>query len=506
MPETIVRMERVSKSFAGIKALNDVYLELYEGEVHALMGENGAGKSTLMKILTGVYSMDSGSIQIYDKAENKLVPVDIRGPLHAQQLGLSIVFQELNLLENMSIAENIFIGREPTKWLSALDRRQLNELAKKELEKVNLNLDPDTPVSSLSTGQKQCVEIAKALSFAARIVVFDEPTASLSEHESQALFRIIRDLKTQGVCVVYISHRIEEVLDLADRITVFRNGEFVRTVVNEAVSESDLICLMIGRQLDQARSDRKTTFMPEKSAMHVRNIRVFPDSVPIEFSLRKQEILGIFGLVGAGRTELSRILFGIDPTDTGEIYIDGGKVKISCPADAIKAGIGLVPEDRKNLGLLLDMSIGDNILIAKLGQDQEIVLKKKKNAAIVERYISDLSIALHTSSQAVKELSGGNQQKVVIAKWLAMGPDILILDEPTRGVDVGAKAEIYALLRRLADGGKTMIVISSEIAEILRISDRVLVLHEGSITADIPIDQANKNNIMEAAFGGLNHG
>lgn len=506
MPETIVRMERVSKSFAGIKALNDVHLELYEGEVHALIGENGAGKSTLMKILTGVYSMDSGSIQIYDKTENKLVPIEIRGPLHAQQLGLSIVFQELNLLENMSIAENIFIGREPTRRLSVLDRRQLNALAEKELEKVNLILAPNTPVSSLSMGQKQCVEIAKALSFAARLVVFDEPTASLSEHESRALFRIIRELKAKGVGIVYISHRMEEVLDLADRITVFRNGEFVQTVVNESVSESDLIRLMIGRQLDQSFPSRKDTATAEKPALRVRNLRVFPDSDPIEFSVRKQEISGIFGLVGAGRTELSKILFGIDPNGVGEIYIDGEKVKISCPADAIKAGLGLVPEDRKNLGLLSDMSIGDNILIAKLGQDPAIALKRKENAMIVERYISDLSIALHTSEQAVKELSGGNQQKVVIAKWLAMGPDILILDEPTRGVDVGAKAEIYALLRRLADGGKTIIVISSEITEILRISDRVLVMHEGSITADMPIDQANKNNIMEAAFGGLNHG
>ena len=376
MSDIIVRMEGISKSFGGIKALDNVKIELRKGEVHALMGENGAGKSTLMKIMTGVYTKDEGTMELYDEQQKKMVQVEMKSPLMAQKHGLSMVFQELNLLENMNIAENIFIGREPDKAGMFLDREELNRRAKEELAKVNLDVRPDTMVSELSCGQKQCVEIAKALSFHARVVVFDEPTASLSDKEANILFGIIRELKQQGVCIVYISHRMEEIFDISDRITVFRNGMYIDTVETKDVTEADLIRMMIGRELDNEDTSEHGYVNKDKTVLEVRNVKVFPNSEPVSFKLYEKEILGFFGLVGAGRTELARIIFGVDPIGEGEIYIEGNKVKISCPQDAIKCGIGLVPEDRKNLGLILGMSIKDNMLISKLQQIKSKFLKK----------------------------------------------------------------------------------------------------------------------------------
>lgn len=503
MSDIIVRMEGISKSFGGIKALDNVKIELHKGEVHALMGENGAGKSTLMKIMTGVYSKDEGIMELYDESRKKLVQVEMKSPLMAQKQGLSMVFQELNLLENMNVAENIFVGREPDKAGFFLDRTELNRKAREELVKVNLDIDPETMVSELSCGQKQCVEIAKALSFNARVVVFDEPTASLSDKEANVLFDIIRELKKQGVCIVYISHRMEEIFDISDRITVFRNGMYIDTVDTKSVTEADLIRMMIGREIDDEDMTETNSVNDEKVVMEVKNVKVFPNSEPLNFKLYEREILGFFGLVGAGRTELARIIFGVDPIGAGEIYIEGNKVKISCPQDAIKCGIGLVPEDRKNLGLILGMSIKDNMLISKLQQIKSMFLKKSELSQITGTYIEDLGIALRSEDQAVKELSGGNQQKVVIAKWLAMTPNILIMDEPTRGIDVGAKSEIYMLMRKLTQQGKSIIMISSEMAEVMKVSDRVIVMHEGSISGEIPAGEVNKNVIMQAAFGGV---
>lgn len=503
MSETIIKMNNISKSFSGIKALKDVHIELKKGEIHALMGENGAGKSTLMKIMTGVYTKDSGEMFILDEETKEMRAVEFKEPLQAQRAGLSMVFQELNLLENMNIAENIFIGREPVGKMTVLDRQKLNEQAAEELKKVKLDIDPETPISELSCGQKQCVEIAKALSFNARVVVFDEPTASLSERESQTLFEIIRELKTQGVCIVYISHRMEEVFRLSDRITVFRNGEYIDTVDTDSVSEMDLVSMMIGHDLDiktQRDTDRVNM---ENVVLSAENIKVFKNSPPISFKLHEREILGIFGLVGAGRTEMSRVLFGVDPIGTGELKIKNNKVHVRCPKDAINAGIGLVPEDRKGLGLILGMSVHDNILISKLAKLKSAFLKTTELENMVATFVKNLNIQLRDEHQAAKELSGGNQQKVVIAKWLAMLPDILIMDEPTRGIDVGAKNEIYQIMNELASSGKSIIMISSEISEILRISDRVLVMHEGDITADLPIEEADENIIMQAAFGGI---
>lgn len=494
-------MDNISKAFAGIKALDQVKIELRQGEVHALMGENGAGKSTLMKIMTGVYTKDEGRMFLRDQQNGEMKEVEMKSPLMAQKLGLSMVFQEFNLLENMNIAENIFLGREPVGRGTVLDKKQLREKAKAELEKVKLDIDPEMPVSSLSCGQKQCVEIAKALSFHARVVVFDEPTASLSEKESQILFQIIRELKQKGVCIVYISHRMEEVFELSDRITVFRNGTYIDTVDTASTTENDLIKMMIGHEL-RGKRNGKAQLQDGKTVLEVRNIRVFPKAEPVSFALHEKEILGFFGLVGAGRTELARILFGIDPIGAGEIYIEGQQIKINGPKDAIAAGIGLVPEDRKGLGLILGMSIRDNMLISKLAQLKSCLLKKNVMDKITGTYVSDLSIAMRNDMQEVKELSGGNQQKVVIAKWLAMEPNILIMDEPTRGIDIGAKTEIYQLMRKLADSGKSIIMISSEMTEVMQVSDRILVMHEGSITGEMSAEQATKNTIMQAAFGG----
>ena len=499
--QTIVKMEGISKAFAGIKALDNVQIDLRQGEIHALMGENGAGKSTLMKIMTGVYTRDSGKMYLQNQSSNQLEEVEIKSPLVGQKLGLSMVFQEFNLLENMNIAENIFIGREPLGVGQTVDKKQLLQNAVEELKKVNLDIDPNTEVSKLSCGQKQCVEIAKALSFNARVVVFDEPTASLSEKESQTLFKLIKELKAKGVCIVYISHRMEEVFELSDRITVFRNGKYIDTVNTKDVQEKDIISMMIGHELNIEK--KSGSEFVNKDKVVLENVEVFPGAKPVNFKLYEKEILGFFGLVGAGRTELARVIFGVDPIGSGEIYVEGGKVKISSPKDAIQAGIGLVPEDRKGLGLILGMSIKDNMLISKIGQFKSSLLNKKALKNITGTFISDLGISLRNEEQEVKELSGGNQQKVVIAKWLAMKPNILIMDEPTRGIDIGAKSEIYALMRKMTEQGMSIIMISSEMSEVMQVSDRILVMHEGSISGELTAEEVTRNNIMQAAFGGV---
>ena len=412
-------------------------------------------------------------------------------------------FNEFNLLENMNIAENIFIGREPLGVGQTVDKKQLLQNAVEELKKVNLDIDPNTEVSKLSCGQKQCVEIAKALSFNARVVVFDEPTASLSEKESQTLFKLIKELKAKGVCIVYISHRMEEVFELSDRITVFRNGKYIDTVNTKDVQEKDIISMMIGHELNIEKKSGSEFVNKDKVVLEVKNVEVFPGAKPVNFKLYEKEILGFFGLVGAGRTELARVIFGVDPIGSGEIYVEGGKVKISSPKDAIQAGIGLVPEDRKGLGLILGMSIKDNMLISKIGQFKSSLLNKKALKNITGTFISDLGISLRNEEQEVKELSGGNQQKVVIAKWLAMKPNILIMDEPTRGIDIGAKSEIYALMRKMTEQGMSIIMISSEMSEVMQVSDRILVMHEGSISGELTAEEVTRNNIMQAAFGGV---
>lgn len=493
-------MDNIVKSFAGIKALNDVHLDLREGELHALMGENGAGKSTLMKILTGVYSKDSGTIKLASE-DGSLKEVEIKTPLQAQHLGISMVFQEFNLLDNMDIAENIFLGREPVDRKHCIDKKKMYADAKKWLDKVHLDIDPKSKVSDLSVGFKQLLEIAKCLSFNARIIILDEPTASLTDRESETLFSIIDELKRNNISIVYISHRMEEVFNLADRITVFRDGTYIDTVERKNFKEDEIIKMMIGRELQEDVSARAIKGSSDEIALEVQNIKVYKNSTPVNLKLRKGEILGMFGLVGAGRTELSRVIFGIDPVRDGRILVDGKEIKITRPLDAIKAGIALVPEDRKDLGLILGMSVKDNMLLPKLGTFTSPVLNKKDISNITGTYIQDLSIALASEEEEVKNLSGGNQQKVVIAKWMAMNPQILIMDEPTRGIDIGAKSEIYAIMRKLTEEGMSIIMISSEMAEIQKVSDRVIVMHEGSVTGEMSVDEATQATIMNAAIG-----
>ena len=500
MNRTIVEMDNIVKSFAGIKALNDVHLDLREGELHALMGENGAGKSTLMKILTGVYSKDSGTIKLASE-DGSLKEVEIKTPLQAQHLGISMVFQEFNLLDNMDIAENIFLGREPVDRKHCIDKKKMYADAKKWLDKVHLDIDPKSKVSDLSVGFKQLLEIAKCLSFNARIIILDEPTASLTDRESETLFSIIDELKRNNISIVYISHRMEEVFNLADRITVFRDGTYIDTVERKNFKEDEIIKMMIGRELQEDVSARAIKGGSDEIALEVPNVKVYKNSTPVNLKLRKGEILGMFGLVGAGRTELSRVIFGIDPVGDGRILVDGKEIKITRPLDAIKAGIALVPEDRKDLGLILGMSVKDNMLLPKLGTFTSPVLNKKDISNITGTYIQDLSIALASEEEEVKNLSGGNQQKVVIAKWMAMNPQILIMDEPTRGIDIGAKSEIYAIMRKLTEEGMSIIMISSEMAEIQKVSDRVIVMHEGSVTGEMSVDEATQATIMNAAIG-----
>ena len=509
MENIIIKMENISKSFAGIKALDDVHLELKKGEVHALMGENGAGKSTMMKILMGIIEKDSGKIWVND-GEGKFIKVDIRTPLQAQQLGISMVFQEFNLLENMNIAENIFLGREPVNSKHCIDTEKLQRDATAELQKVKLNINPKTLISDLSCGTKQLVEIAKCLSFQAKVIILDEPTSCLTDHETEILFNIIKKLKADGISIVYISHKMEEVFELADRLTVFRDGHYIDTVERPDFDEQKIIKMMIGRELDEQIPRNSVNIDSRNIALEVKNIKIFQKgfskSNPINFKLYKKEILGFFGLVGAGRTELSRVIFGIDPIGDGEIYLNGSRVSISCPRDAINAGIGLVPEDRKDLGLILGMSVKDNILLPKLGQLKSEILNKSQLNDISGTYVQDLSIALINTDEEVRSLSGGNQQKVVIAKWLAMAPNILILDEPTRGIDVGAKSEIYNIMRRLTKSGVSIIMISSDMNEIMKISDRVIVMHEGNITGEMTVDKATQEGIMKCAIGGKQNG
>ena len=401
----------------------------------------------------------------------------------------------------MDIAENIFLGREPIDGKHCIDKKKMYADAKKWLDKVHLDVDPKSKVSDLSVGFKQLLEIAKCLSFNARIIILDEPTASLTDRESETLFSIIDELKQNNISIVYISHRMEEVFNLADRITVFRDGTYIDTVERKDFKEDQIIKMMIGRELQEDVSKRAVKSGSDEVALEVQNVKVYKNSTPVNLKLHKGEILGMFGLVGAGRTELSRVIFGIDPVGDGRILVDGKEVKITCPLDAIKAGIALVPEDRKDLGLILGMSVKDNMLLPKLGTFKSPVLNKKDISNITGTYIQDLSIALASEEEEVKNLSGGNQQKVVIAKWMAMNPKVLIMDEPTRGIDIGAKSEIYAIMRKLTEEGMSIIMISSEMAEIQKVSDRVIVMHEGSMTGEMSVDEATQATIMNAAIG-----
>jgi ribose transport system ATP-binding protein len=485
-------MQHITKGFPGVQALRDVQLDVRRGEIHALMGENGAGKSTLMKILAGIYHPDSGTIEIDDQ------PVSIDTPNKAKALGISIIHQELNLAPSLSVAENISLGREPRTAGGWLDARTMNRNAQRMLEQIGATFSPTTIVSMLSIAQQQLVEIAKSLSENARILVMDEPTASLSERETQKLFDIIRTLRQQGIAIIYISHRMSEVYELADRVTILRDGQYVGTLEGEAINADELIRRMVGRSLNDLYVHDVVD--PGEIVLEARNLTDGHGVGPASLTLRRGEIVGLSGLIGAGRTELARLLFGADRVSSGEVRMHGRLVKIKRPLDAIRAGIGLVPESRKEQGLFLQMAILENITMNAMPHlSVGGFLKKYALQRTAQKQVDDLSIRLASLDQPVMSLSGGNQQKVVLARWLTLKPDVLLLDEPTRGVDVGAKAEIYRIMSQLADAGVAILMISSELPEILGMSDRILVMREGRIVAELPGRTTTQEEIMSHA-------
>ena len=498
MSDVILQMSNITKRFSGVMVLNKVNFNLRRGEVHVLIGENGAGKSTLMKILTGIHQKDEGRILLMDQ-EGELKEAELDSPVTALEKGISMVFQEFNLMENMTIAENICIGYEPVKGI-VLDRKKMMQTAREQMRRVNMeDVSPTAVVETLTTAQKQCVEIAKCLSHDAKIIILDEPTSSLSEKEVVTLFSLIRSLKASGVSIVYISHRMEEIFEIGDRITVFRDGEMIDTVHVADTTENDLVKMIIGREFvsdDACEGERKH----EEVRLEGRNISVGKFGKKLDFRIYKGEILGIFGLVGAGRTELARMIFGIDPMGDGVLYKDGKQIRIRNPRDAIRQGIGMIPEDRKHLGLITKLDVRDNLTLAALKKMPAVLKNRTMETSLTEEYIDRLGIVTAGQQQMIERLSGGNQQKVVISKWLALDLDVVILDEPTRGVDVGAKAEIYGIMRQLAEEGKSILMISSDLPEVLRVSHRILVMHDGEIKLNRPSNELDQEQIMHAAI------
>jgi ribose transport system ATP-binding protein len=493
MGDIILTMKDIDKSFPGVHALDHVNFEVRKGEVHALMGENGAGKSTLMKVLTGIYTKDSGSI-IFEGKE-----VEFHNTREAQDAGIVIVHQELNMLGHLTVAQNIFIGREFKKGIR-IDDKKMNEEAAKLFERLHIDIDPTETMSNLTVGKQQMCEIAKAISHEAKVIIFDEPSAALTESEIEELFKIIRDLRKQQLGIVYISHRMDEIKVITDRVTVMRDGGYVGTLITNECTKDDIINMMVGRVIYE---DPKTESAVPKNApvvLKVEHLNAGRMVQDVSFELRKGEILGFSGLMGAGRTETARAIFGADPKTGGNIYINGEKVEINTPQDAVKCGIGYLSEDRKRFGIVVQKSVAENSTMASMENFiKGLFINKAKENKVAQEYVESLATKTPGVDQLVVNLSGGNQQKVVIAKWLIRNCDILIFDEPTRGIDVGAKNEIYKLMNRLAEEGKSIIMISSEMTEILRMSDRIVVMCEGRKTGEIDISEASQEIIMNMA-------
>jgi len=491
----VVELREVSKAFAGVQALSKCRFELMPGEVHALMGENGAGKSTLMKVLAGVYQRDAGEILLDGQ------PVELPSPRAAQALGIGIVHQELNLMNHLTAAQNIFIGREPRgRFGLFLDEETLDQDARRIFERMNLPLDPRTPVGELTVAKQQMVEIAKALSFDSRVLIMDEPTAALNNAEIAELFRIVRQLKAHGVGIVYISHKMDELKQISDRVTVMRDGRYIDTVPTAGTPMEKIISMMVGRELDHGERDHPPPSTAEV-ALEVRGLTRGKAIRDVSFTLRRGEILGLAGLMGAGRTEVARAIFGADPLESGEIRVHGRVAQIGSPSDAVAHGIGYLSEDRKHFGLATGLDVETNIVLSSLSRfvGRGGLLDQPAMRRTADDYIQRLDIRTPSARQQVRLLSGGNQQKIVIAKWLLRDCDILFFDEPTRGIDVGAKSEIYKLLDALAAQGKAIVMISSELPEILRMSHRILVMCEGRLTGELPARGATQEAIMQLA-------
>ena len=493
MGEVILTMKDIDKSFPGVHALDHVDFEVKRGEVHALMGENGAGKSTLMKVLTGIYTKDSGSIT-YEGKE-----VEFHNTREAQDAGIVIVHQELNMLGHLTVAQNIFIGREFKKGIG-IDDKKMNEEARKLFDRLHIDIDPTETMANLTVGKQQMCEIAKAISHDARVIIFDEPSAALTEAEIEELFKIIRDLREQNLGIVYISHRMDEIKVITDRVTVMRDGTYVGTLITNECTKDDIINMMVGRVIYE--NPKSASMVPADAPVvlkveHLNAGRMVQD---VSFELHKGEILGFSGLMGAGRTETARAIFGADPKESGDIYVNGEKVTINTPQDAVKCGIGYLSEDRKRYGIVVQKTVAENSTMACLQNYMKgLFINKKTEKKIAEEYVESLATKTPSVDQLVVNLSGGNQQKVVIAKWLINDCDILIFDEPTRGIDVGAKNEIYKLMNKLASEGKSIIMISSEMTEILRMSDRIVVMCEGRKTGEVRIEEATQEVIMNMA-------
>lgn len=489
-------MVEISKSFPGVQALDRVNFTVEQGQVHALVGENGAGKSTLMKILAGVYQKESGHIFLHGR------PVEIRSPRAAQLMGISVIHQELLLVPNLSVARNIFLGHLPVNGVIRLvDEKEMNRRAAELLQTLQIDIDPTERVGNLSVAKRQMVEIAKALSYQAEIVVMDEPTAALTEAEVRTLFRIIRSLKAQGVSVIYISHRLGEIFEICDHVTVLRDGRLVKSAPVAELNHNLLVSHMVGRAVEEYQP-RAVSLVEQPDVLTVRGIsreRAFAD---VSFSLRQGEILGFAGLMGAGRSEVAAALFGLIPLDTGLIEVKNAPVRLRGPEDAIRHGIAFVTSDRKEQGLVLGMSVVENSTLTVIDRmSRRGLINMRKRNELAQSYVELLEIRTPGLGQKVLFLSGGNQQKVVLSKWLATMPRILILDEPTRGVDVGAKAEIHQLLRRFADNGMGVIVISSEMPELLAVSDRIIVMFEGRITGEFSREEVTEEKINYSAHG-----
>lgn len=489
----ILAIKQIDKSFPGVKALDQASLNVYAGEVMALMGENGAGKSTLMKVLTGIYTKDSGAI-FFNGVEQYFT-----SPRQSQQAGISIIHQELNLIPQLSIAENIFLGREPVNALGKIDWQQMYSAASKLLDRLKVKNSPKQLVSELSLGVQQMVEIAKALSFAAKVIIMDEPTDALTDTETEALFNVIRELKQQNCGIVYISHRLEEIFKICDKVTVLRDGKFINQADVALIDEDALIEMMVGRRLDEQYPRIERGFSTVK--LEVKNLtNKYIDN--ISFNLHKGEILGVSGLMGAGRTELMQTIYGALSRKSGAIILNGVEQNINSPAQGLAAGIAYISEDRKGDGLILGLSVKENMSLCALKIFSNLFgINKGYEAQAIDDYIKLFNIKTPSSNQIIGNLSGGNQQKVAIAKGLLTRPQVLILDEPTRGVDVGAKKEIYELINKFKQDGMSIILVSSEMPEILGMSDRILVMHEGKISGEFNYGQASQEKLLACAIG-----
>ena len=493
MNEVILQMKDIEKRFAGVHALKGVQFELRAGAVHALMGENGAGKSTMIKVLCGIHKRDGGEIVYFGE------PVHFNGIADSQKVGISVIHQELNMMNHLTVAQNIFIGREPRKG-PFIDDAKMVEDARALFAKIGVKIDPTVQLGTLTVGKQQMVEIVKAVSHDCKLLVLDEPTAALTQPEVEELFKIMNDLKAKGIGMIYISHRMDEITRISDRVTVMRDGEYVDTVDTASVTKDDIVKMMVGRVIYGEQKAASEVAPDAPVVLEVKNLNAGKEVKNVDFNLHKGEILGFAGLMGAGRTEVARALYGADPRQTGEIYINGELVNIKTPEQAVKHGICYLSEDRKRYGLMLDKSVTENTTIASVDTfiHSGLISDNEMKISSAE-YNEKLRTKTPSMEQLLKNLSGGNQQKVIIARWLMKNCDIFIFDEPTRGIDVGAKSEIYNLMDDLAKQGKSIIMISSELAEVLRMSDRILVMCEGRKTGELDIAEATQENIMKLA-------